>query len=807
MRTGLRVQWRGWAAITVVIAVAGGTVLATAAGARRTDTSYARFLRASRGADVLVAPFVSSDSPGVPGFYSALAELPGVATVGRAVGISALDSGRGNAPIQMVAAGDASLTQAVERPKITAGRMFDPSRADEAVVETELARRLQLRAGSVLNLLVGPTNPAGFQFDRAKPVVIRIVGVGVTRDSVVSVNAQAAQPVLRVTPALLRQLSETFASRDDFVAFEGAYVRLRKGVSVAAFGQTARELATRHLGAGSELFVADERQQAAKVEGAIRPEAVALGVFALLVALAGLLVTGQLLSRQLFVGSTENPALRALGMSRGQLTALGLGQVGAVAGAGAVLSAVIAALASPLMPIGPARIAEPRPGVELNWAVLGLGAFGIVVLGVLRVAWRAWRLASAPDQGAGAQLAGQPSPLVGALTRAGVPVSAAVGTGMALLPGRGRTAVPVRSAVAGTALALAAVAAALTFGDNLVRLVDTPRLYGQAWDLAIDAQFGTIPLTQANQALARESDVEGWTFGNHHVVSIAGRETPAIGLVAGRGPITFPTLVQGRVPQSPDEIVLGTRTLEASGARVGDTISVAFQGGDAPRTMRVVGRAVFPLFGQGSFTPTGLGEGAALLDPPPSQDGVNFFLAVLSRRGGEAPNAALVVRNLIASGLCPADQDCPFVTAQRPADVKNYARIQRTPLALAGVLALLGVATVAHVLVTSIRRRRRDFAVLKTLGFTRTQVSGAVAWQATVLVLLALVVGLPIGVAAGRWSWQFFSRWLGVTAETHVPVLAVLGAVPVALLVANAVAAVPGWVAGRLRPGTVLRTE
>ena len=144
---------------------------------------------------------------------------------------------------------------------------------------------------------------------------------------------------------------------------------------------------------------------------------------------------------------------------------------------------------------------------------------------------------------------------------------------------------------------------------------------------------------------------------------------------------------------------------------------------------------------------------------------------------------------------------------QRPVDILNYSRIQSTPLALAALLGLLALATVAHLLVTSIRRRRRDFAVLKTLGFVRRQVSAAVAWQATSLVALALLIGLPVGIAAGRWVWQLFAGQLGVPTEPRVPVSAVILAIPAALVVANLLAAGPGWVAGRLKPAPVLRTE
>jgi len=86
-------------------------------------------------------------------------------------------------------------------------------------------------------------------------------------------------------------------------------------------------------------------------------------------------------------------------------------------------------------------------------------------------------------------------------------------------------------------------------------------------------------------------------------------------------------------------------------------------------------------------------------------------------------------------------------------------------------------------------------------------VFAAVAWQATTLVGLALLVGLPLGVAAGRWTWQVFAGRLGAASDARVPVLAALVAVPVAIAIANAVAVAPGLVAGRLRPATVLRDE
>jgi ABC-type lipoprotein release transport system permease subunit len=144
---------------------------------------------------------------------------------------------------------------------------------------------------------------------------------------------------------------------------------------------------------------------------------------------------------------------------------------------------------------------------------------------------------------------------------------------------------------------------------------------------------------------------------------------------------------------------------------------------------------------------------------------------------------------------------------QRPGDIKDYAAISGTPLALGAVLAVLAVGTLAHVLLTGVRRRRRDVAVLKTLGFTRAQVHGVVAWEATALAAAALLIGIPAGVIAGRWAWTLFADAVGVASQATVEVAFVLLAIPVTLVLANLIAVWPGWRAARLRPAAVLRAE
>ena len=144
---------------------------------------------------------------------------------------------------------------------------------------------------------------------------------------------------------------------------------------------------------------------------------------------------------------------------------------------------------------------------------------------------------------------------------------------------------------------------------------------------------------------------------------------------------------------------------------------------------------------------------------------------------------------------------------QKPGDVHAYEQVRSTPTLLAAVLVFLGIGVLAHLLITQVRSRRRDLAILKTIGFSRRQVASSVAWQATTLTAITLAVALPVGLAFGRWSWRRFADDLGIPSAVVVPVAAIVVTVAAGLVIANLLAAVPGRTAARTAPGIVLRSE
>jgi hypothetical protein len=799
----MRARWRAWTVLVLLVAVAGGLVLAAIAGASRTESAYPRYLKASKASDVLVAP----DVPTLGGYFDALARLPDAGAVARVAGLRLETPGHGSLGARepaVLAPVDGRFGRSVDVPKVLAGRLPAAGRAGEIAVDQRGAAVMGLQVGSLLTMRAVPKGPsAGGGSPSSRLLRERVVGVVVTRGSVLPVNQLDKAPLIIVSPALFHRLGVRY------MEFNGAYVQLRQGASPEAFAHRAQELARRFPATGGHVFVAVEAVQAAAIQHAIRPQAIALALFALALAVTALLIVGQAAIRLLSTGLLTNPALTALGMTSGQLMAAGLIEIGTAASAGAVVAAGAAVTTSPLMPIGPARLAEPDPGLSADAMVLAAGVAATVVLLVALAAWPTLRLAAAGARRGDRSAAPPRRPSLTAwLAGAGVPVTVAAGVRLALEPGRGRSAVPVRGALAGAALSVLAVTAALTFGANLLHLVHIRALYGQRWDAAIELPFTPAA---AGHWLGHFPGIAGWTFGHDGTVDIGGRVVPAIGLIAGKGPLLSPTLLQGHPPRTDSEIVLGTSTLRQIGRHVGQSVTVTVSG--RQRREQIVGRAVFPNIGGGSFTPTDLGQGAetttALLDPQAAANqspGFDFVLLSFTPGPRRAANIASFQRSATSFCLRVQRSSC-VVTEQRPNGVTNYGSIDRTPAVLAAVLAVIGVAVLGQFIVVSGQRRRRDFAILKALGMSRRQVSAITAWQVSTLTGLALLAGLPLGMAAGRWSWAMFGRSLGIPAVGITPIWPLLIMVPAAILIANAVAFWPGQATAHLNTADALRTD
>lgn len=136
----------------------------------------------------------------------------------------------------------------------------------------------------------------------------------------------------------------------------------------------------------------------------------------------------------------------------------------------------------------------------------------------------------------------------------------------------------------------------------------------------------------------------------------------------------------------------------------------------------------------------------------------------------------------------------------------NFGEAVNFPLIFGLVVALFGVATLLHVLVVSVARRRREVGILKSLGFVGRQVAYSVSGQATTVALVGIVLDVPLGIAVGHVVWIAFAENVGL-----FPFLAVNGLVLAAIacgfvVFANllAIGPAPAWArslsASRLQP-------
>jgi hypothetical protein len=794
----LRRTWRSLLLSGLLVGLAAGVALAAAAGARRNGSAYDRMLEEREVGQLFVN---SLDDAG----YDRAAAVDGVAEAARFDSVQLYPVaaiGRTDFFVAPSATSRGVFGYEVDEVNLRDGRLPDREAPFEAIATREMVARLGLRTGDrVEAVAVSPETQQPIAIDGQRSVELTIVGTGALASDIVPVTYNDDYAHFVLSPALLDLVPAH--DRSD----GGMAIRVEPGVDPADLLDDLQEAV------GPDGYVDDRADDDRVVRQALRPQATALSVFAVLAGGTVLLVVAQVLGRQVQQRAADDVTLRALGLRRVDLVLLA-GLRGLVLGmVVAVVAVAVAVAASPLFPIGPARWAEPSRGVDLDLAVLAIGGVGVllVVVGAMAVA-------AFVGSGRRAVRPVRTSRVARALRSLFSGPGPAIGVGLAVSPGRGeRTA--GWSAVFGASAAVATFLLAATFGAGLDHLLETPARYGQDWDVMLDTAFDHAPVGVMRTELGDDDAVEAIAGGHYGDVRVNGATVPAVGLTDITG-TTFPTVVEGRAPTRDDELTLGATTMSALGVDLGDEVSVDTGGG--ARAMTLVGRVVLPRLSHGSISALGLGNGAVLRtgafpgvrledqsETVPSQaeldtfavEGVAYEFATVRF----SSHASLADRKRITARL--RESGAFIRTEQQPSAVSNYGRVRSTTTPLAAILATLAAASLTHALIASVRHHRRDLALLKVVGLRRRHVRRAVAWQAGTLAVLALLVGMPLGVAAGRLAWRWFADDLGVVSDPVVPVAVVALVVPATLVLALAVAVIPAWRAARTRPGVTLRTE
>ena len=791
----LRSRWRAWALLAVAAGLAGGLIVGMVAAAQRTETTFDRFLTHTNAADAYVGRGYAYGEDSID--FDRIARLPQVAASQRQLLLAVIAQSRSGRPLypngpeslEVQVPSDGDHVHSIDRAKLLRGRLPDPSRPDELLADTKSTHDLGVGLGDWVTMRVlsrdtlsDPQANIPFSVDPKSagggPLVrLRVVGVEAFWKS------DTDSGYLYLTPAFYR----AHGGGELGSWLEELSVRLKRGAAdVPAFRAEVHQIAG---DLGYAFF--DPSASLPKVQRSIHLQAQALRLLSAFGAAAALLLIGQALFRQATHESAAHPILRALGMTNGQLMLVGTLRAVVIAGPAALLTVLSAFLLSPLAPIGHARDLEPDPGFDFDSTAIGTGA-GIVFAAVLAMAFLAaarvvGRRAVGPDRPRSLRHA-PPASLLG---RAGWAPPLVTGVHMALDRRNRASAVPVGATLVAAILAAGVAATAVTFAASLSHLLDTPALYGQTWDFETGNIGPPLPPAEVRRVTADPtfSDVG---LGMGRPIEIGGREVGARAIDSVKGSID-PTVLEGRAPRRPGEVLLGAKTFDALHRELGDVI-VVHNGRRAAR-LRVVGRGVLPATKWNK-----LDEGAAFSFQDLKRIDPGAAANLIEVRIAPDVDRAAALRRLSRILESPSE-------AVRPTDVGDFGGVEALPSLIIAVFVAAAAAALAHALVTSIRRRRRDLAILKTIGFTRGQVAAAVAWHATTVAAIGILVGLPLGLAVGRFAWNVFADDLGVMPQVVTPVALIAAVVPAGILLGNLIAVLPGWNAARTRPAIVLRAE
>lgn len=794
MRAELRRHWPALLLLAVLCGVVVAVVLAAVAGARRTTTAYDRFLDEvdAAHADVQMMAGLRGRSDVDLGNGKTADDV--IAELRHLPQVEALDRG---AAMLLVPEGMDFSTYvsldgyAVDRPRLLDGRL--PQGLDELALSRQAAEVLDKRVGDSLELqghdprqferffLEGDTSVLQEEPEGPR-LVLRVVGVVEGAGDIGRVDLSGPYGV--VSPELHARYRDAVAQFGPVVV-----IRLRNGFQdVPGLRAEVQRLA----GDSEFVSVEDNRPDVDAVNNALDVQAVALLVFAGVAGAAGLVALGTAVTRQLERSGADVQVLGALGLTRRQRTVALATVASPVVVLGVMLGFAGAVAASPVLPMGLAGRAEPHPGLAFDAVALSLGglALGVVLAGI--VVLGAWRATRSTVAGRGDAAASQrPSLVARWISRAGVGAVGATGLRLAFERGAPTRPVPTHAALTAAVLATAGVAAVLVFGASVANLVAKPELSGFPWHAAATAGESSEDASETVATVVGDPAVDAVTVAEVSETTVAGERTQLLGTQAAEGSVGL-TVVEGRAPAAPDEVAVGPKTL----ARLGngeDHLELATEDGGT-RRYRVVGTADFPVLSYTDYD-----NGIWL-----TQEGLS---------GLQAPQGSAAVLIRLAPG---ADTDekraeleelgFDFENSEGPAKVANLDEVRGFPQALAVFLAVLGLVTVGHALASSPRRRRGELAVLRTLGFVRRQLGATLAVQATAVTAVGLVVGLPIGIAAGRGVWGIVATGLSVVRQPVVPASILLLA-PAAIVVANLMAVLPARRAASVRPAEILRTE
>lgn len=773
----LRRRWRGLVLLGLLVALWVGATMTAVAGARRTSSVVDRFQRVTSASDAQFAVSGDRDGDDLLRALEASPEVDEVDSMWFASTGLAFDEGRW---VVLFGGARGSWGRDFDHPIVVDGRTADPASETEVVVTASTADLLDVGVGDHLDIptwdradleawwLVRGSYP---DFDGP---LINVVIVGVV-EMAKSLESPSEEGLFIVaTPAFLERWSSSIGREQRHVVASFS----DDGVDAAAL---AERLSTQ-VGA-TVRAVTTEQAYAGNLRDATNALTAGLVVLAILVGAVGAVVVGLGVAREVRSTAVRFQPLLALGATAAQRVMVFSIPIAAVGFVAAIIASVASALASTLFPLGPGHAAEPLRGLWIDAPVVGSSLFAVLFMLAISAVSTIRPVSTTSARSVSKATKAPFQHFFGPATRVGY-----------------RNAVSSSQAQATLVIAtvtLAGFVGAAWFTQGLDDLGSDQRRWGYTWSSSPEAALAADQFNAAVDAVQKHPEVASVGYLDTAVVVIAGVSVPISSFAMANGALIYPEVLSGRLPTSSFDIAIGERTARELRLDIGDSVQLD-SGFATPSEFTVVGLIVPP------FTGTDAEPGVGVLTTAPSLQRLSYPFDSLTR------NLLMVYRSGADVQAVEADlTDLGFRFEVRshsrpPRGLANVLGVSVISVGLGAFFLVLGALASLLVAVRQRTRHSRDFAILRSLGFDRRDIGHCVLAEATTIVVVGLLVGVPLGLFAGNRAWRLTVGDLGIVDTQPSPVLIVLSTLGLGVAAALGAAFVGHRVLSRVVAGREL---
>jgi putative ABC transport system permease protein len=645
----------------------------------------------------------------------------------------------------------------VDRPLVRAGHWL--SAPDEIVLERSFARTVGVEPGAVVTARVGD----------GAPLRLRVAGVAATA---------ARGPYPTWTPGLVWIGRTVFTRLVPAGTATEHFIALRL-LDPELFYLTLNEIRA----AVPDARTTSWQQVHDDVVDDARTASTLLGVLSAFALLAVGLVLANVVAGRVLARRRDLAVLRALGATPGQVATLlvcqqaGLALIASVPGATAGLL-----LGRPLLKRAADTLGAPIPSPVLPAILAILLVTVAAALFSLPSALRTWRavpMRALRGIGSGRSLRRSRVAAVAALL--GLPIAMVIGI-QDTVTRRGRATLTVVSLLLTVATAVFALGMEATYG----RILSDPAIDGYPFQLRVLPGALGEPATRSLLARHRGQIASDVTIARLPATA----DGRTVQLRAFGGDVTAQpyNMREGRMPRAAGEAMVAPGL---HGIHVGDQLALEVSG--KPLGVRIVGVYVDPSQGGRvvAVTRTTLRRNGIAI-PPPAH--------ALTVPAGNDPHK-------LAADLTRATQGLADLQVTRDLYVDERAGVRPVVYGLLAVLLAVGLVNLLATTMLTARERARDLATLKTLGMTPRQLHAGMSAGAGLLAILAVSLGVPLGLGLFNGLVLLVSPIDGADVRTQPPLTLLLALVPAAVALATLAAYLPARAIARAPIGTALRLE